>query len=357
MYKRAINWHARVGAWHRLGLDLLTAVILAVVLVATPAMADMRLQERSLYINSSDPGETTFYRLSFRYMSPQPVGSVELLFCDDPIPYQPCATPDDMDVSGATLTEQTGETGFTISSSTTNRIVLSRSATLPTDPKSSYTLNNMVNPTSTDQAFSIRIKTHATTDASGPQIDFGSVRSQVIDAIQLETQVPPMLIFCLAQQVADNCMTTDEIYYRDMGELDPQSTLTAQSQMAVGTNASAGFVIVAEGGLPSAGTNVINSPAEPSLSQKGTNQFGINLVANSKPSVGNNPEGNWTNAVVATGYDQPNLYKYQTGDVVAYSPNVSLMRKFTVSYILNSSPNLKPGVYSTTINFIATGRF
>ncbi len=325
--------------------------------MAAPALADMRLQDRSLYINSSVPGETTFYRLSFRYMSPQPVGSVELLFCDDPIPYHQCVTPDNMDVSNATLSEQTGETGFSIASKSTNRIVLTRSSQLPTDPASAYTFTDMVNPTSTEQAFSIRIKTHASSDGTGPQIDFGSVRSQVIEGVELSTQVPPMLIFCLAQQVSDNCAATDEIYYRDMGQLDPNSTLTAQSQMAVGTNATAGFVIVAEGGLPSAGTNVINSPTQPTLSQKGTDQFGINLVANSDPYVGSNPEGNWTNAVVAAGYDQPNRYKYQTGDVVAHSPNVSLMRKFTVSYILNSSPKLKAGVYSTTINFIATGRF
>lgn len=357
MYRWFVDCQARSARWHHLSLDFVMAIFLAVVLIAAPALADMRLQERSLYINSSAPGDTTFYRLSFKYMGTQPVGSVELLFCDDPIPYNPCVKPKGMNVSNARLVEQAGETGFTIANKSTNRIVLTRIAQLPTDPKSSYTLANMVNPTSTEQAFSIRIKTHASADASGPHIDFGTVRSQVIEGIELTTQVPPMLIFCLAQQVADNCASTDEIYYRDMGQLNPADTLTAQSQMAVGTNASAGFVIVAEGGLPSAGTNVINSPTQPALSQKGTNQFGINLVANSNPSVGNNPEGNWTNAIVAPGYDQPNRYKYQTGDIVAYSPNVSLMRKFTVSYILNSSPKLRAGVYSTTINFIATGRF
>lgn len=357
MYRRAVSWHGRHQPWHRISLDFVLVVVLAVVLVASPVLADMRLQDRSLYINSSAPGETTFYRLSFRYMSPDPVGSVELLFCDDPIPYRPCVKPAGMDVSAATLTLQTGETGFSVASRSANRIVLSRASQAPIDPASAYTFNDMINPTSTEQAFSIRIKTFTSNNASGPQVDFGSVRSQVIDGVEIETQVPPMLIFCLAQQVSDNCTTTDEIYYRDMGELESKSTLTAQSQMAVGTNASSGFSIVAEGEVPSAGTNIINSSTQPTLSQKGTNQFGINLVANSDPYVGSNPEGNWTNAVVAPGYDQPNRYMYRAGDVVAYSPNVSLMRKFTVSYILNSNPKLKAGVYTTTINFIATGRF
>ena len=33
------------------------------------------------------------------------------------------------------------------------------------------------------------------------------------------------------------------------------------------------------------------------------------------------------------------------------------MKKFTVSYILNASPDLRAGVYSTTVTFIASGRF
>src|SRR5690606_29485021 len=101
----------------------------------------------------------------------------------------------------------------------------------------------------------------------------------------------------------------------------------------------------------------IAAATEPSESTPGTNQFGINLVANNQPTVGSDPEGSWTNAVPTNDYNQPNQYKYVTGDVVAYSPNVSLMKKFTVSYILNSAENLRPGVYSTTITYIASGRF
>jgi hypothetical protein len=33
------------------------------------------------------------------------------------------------------------------------------------------------------------------------------------------------------------------------------------------------------------------------------------------------------------------------------------MKKFTVSYVVNSSDNLKAGVYTTTITYIASGRF
>jgi hypothetical protein len=334
------------------------ALFLALFIFVMPASAAMRFQERSLYINSSEPGARTSYTVSFRYMSPQAVGSVDLLFCNDPIPYHTCVTPAGFDASDAQLSAQTGETGYSILSKSTNHIVLTRTSSLPAPTGiSSYTFDNIKNPADTDEAFSIRLRSHQSANATGPQIDFGSVRGQVINGVTLETQVPPMLIFCAAEEVDYNCTTTNENYYTDMGDLSPQSTLIAQSQMAVGTNASGGFAITANGNPPSAGTNVIDSPNKPVLSKQGSNQFGINLVANNTPSIGSDPEGIWANALASAEYSVPNQYKYVPGDVVAYSPNVSLMKKFTVSYILNSSENLRPGVYSTTITYIASGRF
>jgi hypothetical protein len=142
-----------------------------------------------------------------------------------------------------------------------------------------------------------------------------------------------------------------------MGELAADSTLIAYSQMAVGTNATGGFAITANGSSMSAGTKVIDPISTPTPSQQGTNQFGINLVENNDPAVGSDPVGPFANAVASADYGIPNQYKYVSGDVVAYSPNVSLMKKFTVSYIVNSSPSLKAGVYTTTMTYIASGRF
>jgi len=337
----------------------LLAMLVAVFIIAAPAAASTRFQDRSLYMNSTEPGQTTSYTLSFRYMTPQTIGSVDLLFCYNPIPYEACVVPTGLDVSQAVLSSQSGETGYTISTQTANHIVLTRtpSTIITGGSAASYTLSGIVNPTDTTQAFSVRLRSHASTDATGPQVDFGSVRGEATTGIMLESQVPPMLIFCLAEQVEDNCANTNDNYYSDMGELSSKSTLTAQSQMAIGTNASSGFAITASGDSLAAGTNVIDTPSTPTESRVGSNQFGINLVANNAPTVGSDPEGIWTNAVPSPGYDTPNRYKYVSGDVVAFSPNVSLMRKFTVSYIVNSSESLRAGVYTTTITYVASGRF
>lgn len=357
MRHKLFRLHAFVFNWRHLFPEELIALVLVLFIFIAPASAAMRFQERGLYMNSSVPGATTFYDVFFRYMSPQSVGSVDMLFCVDPIPYHPCVTPQGLDVSNATLSSQTGETGFAILSKTTNHIILSRAPSPNINSSSSYRFENIVNPTDTSQSFSIRLKSLASTDGSGAQIDFGSVKGEVTEGLVIETQVPPILIFCLAQEVDYNCTGTNDIYYKDMGTLDSGSTLTAQSQMGVGTNATGGFAITANGTSMSAATNVIDSPSSPTESQPGTNQFGINVVANSDPAVGSDPEGTWANAIASPNYSIPNKFMYVPGDVVAYSPNVSLMKKFTVSYILNASPSLRAGVYTSTMTFIASGRF
>lgn len=359
MQHKLFGFHALTHNWRFVFTEEVIALFLALFIFVLPASANTRLTERSLFMRTSSPSAVTDYTISFRYMTPAAVGSVDMLFCDSPIPYDPCVAPTGLDVSSATLSDQSGETGFSIFSKTTNHIVLSRLPSLISSAQlSSYTLHNVVNPSSSAKAFSIRLRTHAGVDATGPQIDFGSVRGQVTTSISLETQVPPQLVFCMAQEVNYYCLGTNDTYYTDMGELSPTSTLTAQSQMAVGTNASGGFAVTVVGDPPTAGNNVIETPSVPTESRPGTDQFGINLVENTAPAIGLDPEGNdFLNATPTTDYGVRNKYKYRSGDVVASAPNVSLMKKFTVSYILNTSRDLKAGVYTTTITYVASGRF
>lgn len=357
MHHKLLHFHTHIFGWHYLWYEQLVAVLLAVFLFVMPASAAMRFQDRGLYMQSSEPGVTTSYTVSFRYMSPEPVGSVDMLFCYDPIPHHECIAPAGLDVSGATLVDQQGETGYSILSKSPNHILLTRTAAAPINPASSYTFNAIVNPTDTTKSFAVRLKSHASNNATGPQIDFGSIKGQATTSIVIETQVPPVLIFCLAQEVAEECGDTNGVYFTDMGDLSPTSTLTAQSQMGVGTNATGGFAITANGDPPSAGTNSIAPLTEPTESIPGQNQFGINLVENTAPAVGKNPEGDWANALPSLDYATPDKYKYVSGDLIAYSPNVSLMKIFTVSYIVNASETLRAGVYSTTITYIASGRF
>jgi hypothetical protein len=68
MLQYSAHWHAKTLYWHRFILELLFAICLVAFVVVPSVSAAKRLQERSLYMNSTRAGETTFYRLSFRYM-------------------------------------------------------------------------------------------------------------------------------------------------------------------------------------------------------------------------------------------------------------------------------------------------
>jgi len=348
----------RLRPHHVHNIEVLGSVFLCLVVFTSQVSAVTRFQERSLEVFNTQPGATTSYKVSFKFATSTAVGSIGMRFCIDPIPYMPCDVPTGLSASQAVLAEQTGETGFNIASQGSNEILLSRSSPqIVSNGMNSYTFSGVVNPTDMSHSYAIRLTNYASVDGTGPTIDVGSVLTQVSGGIELETQVPPMLIFCLGQQVDQDCLSTEGGNYSDMGTLSSRDTLTAQSQMALGTNATAGFVVTVNGGTMAAGTKVIDAIPLPTVSTPGTSQFGINLVANSLPGVGSDPDGPWVNATPAVNYAQPNRFMYKDGDVVASSPNVSLMRRFTVSYIVNANSNLPAGVYTTTLTYIASGRF
>jgi hypothetical protein len=137
--------------------------------------------------------------------------------------------------------------------------------------QSSYVISGIVNPSETVDSFSARLDDYASIDGSGAIVDLGSVETQITSAVELETQVPPMLIFCAGEQVSEDCSTTTDNDFANLGTLSPLDTLTSQSQMAAGTNASRGYAITANGTSLEAGNNTIATPSTPTASIPGTN--------------------------------------------------------------------------------------
>jgi len=344
---------------HRVAqLEAAVSLLLMLILCSGQSAAVTRFIDRSLLINNSEPGATTTYTITLQYNSLTAVGSLDMLFCYDPIPTDPCVAPAGLDVSNATLSAQTGETGFSLTTLSASHLLLSRPPAVVGSETSTYTFTGVVNPSDTSQSFAIRLSDYASTDASGTLIDLGSVVSEATPGITVETQVPPILIFCLAQQVSSDCLDDSGGNYSDLGELLSTQPLTAQSQIAVSTNATNGYVVTVNGPTLFAGTHSIPALGIPTVSVPGTNQFGINLVANTAPLVGLNPDGSPDSGFqIGPNYAIPNEYEYQDGTVVASAPHVSLGRRYTISYIVNSSDNLPAGVYTTTLTFICSGRF
>jgi hypothetical protein len=326
--------------------------------IAPKEAGALTLNERSLHIRSGLANEATRHTYSFTYATlAVDVGSIKFEYCTSPLPVLPCSAPPGMDANGAVLAEQAGETGYGLVSAGVNQIVIGRSPDSPsTLPISRYAFDNVVNPDGVPmRQFYVRITTYQTSDASGPETDFGAVVNAITGPIDVSAEVPPLLNFCVGITIPGDCSTaTDNLI--DLGDLSANNASSGTSQMMVGTNAAFGVAIAVHGTTMTSGNNTLPPLPAPTPSAPGNSQFGLNLRSNSNPGIGQEPVG----AGVATptaSYNIPNRYTFNSGDIVAVSAGVTDLRKFTASYVVNISPSQAPGVYTATLTYICSATF
>jgi len=159
------------------------------------------------------------------------------------------------------------------------------------------------------------------------------------------TDLPPVLIF----NIIDNSVV--------LGALSVSQVSTAFSAFSVATNADSGYSVTISGNTltHSNETDIIDAMTDPTSSNPGNEQFGINLVDNSDPDVGANPSGG--SGQVGPGYNTANNFKFVSGNTIAFASAYSAITTFTISYIANIAPTTDAGTYSTTITLVATGTF
>lgn len=315
------------------------------------------LPNRSLTLDKGTVSASDTYRLDFSLPQSQTLGSIKLQFCQEgPLPGTPCTIPAGFDASGVGLNSQGGETGFTVSPlSNANTIILTRPPAATIAPTVSYEFTAITNP-SVSGTFYARLETFVTTDATGPDTDNGGLAIDVLDAVSVSATVPPYLYFCLGISITGtDCATAtgDQVNFGDFTDVVAS---TAQTEMVAGTNGPTGYGITANGTTLTSGINTIPALAVPDVSRPGTSQFGINLVANTDPTVGANPNGGGTGQPTV-GYNTPNLYKFVPGDIVASNPVPDYPVKYTTSYIANINKNQAPGIYVSTLTYVATAGF
>jgi hypothetical protein len=81
----------------------------------------------------------------------------------------------------------------------------------------------------------------------------------------------------------------------------------------------------------------------------------MNLRVNTSPAVGSNPSGVGT-GVISPSFSVPNSYFFNN-QVVASSVKSTDFNVFTVSYIVNISGDQQPGIYTTTLTYVAVAAF
>jgi len=139
----------------------------------------------------------------------------------------------------------------------------------------------------------------------------------------------------------------------NLGDLDAASTKTGTANFHVRAYLDSGYTVQTMSQPPTVtGTTATLAPMTTlGSSSVGTEQFGINLRANTSPATFGAdpvplPDSSFATGQAATGYNTANQYKYAVGDVIAQtSVNGWGMTVYTLSYIANIAELSEAGQY------------
>lgn len=145
----------------------------------------------------------------------------------------------------------------------------------------------------------------------------------------------------------------------DFGEFTTSAATVTTATFSVTNYTSYGYAVQIFGTPPSYGGHTITSMATSESSVPGTEQFGINLVANTQPqSFGASPDnGLFGFGTAAENYNTANKYRFVSGETIASAPKSSGKTIYTVSYIVNVSSMTPGGQYSGNQTIIVTGTY
>ncbi|MDB5185105.1 MAG: exported protein of unknown function [Candidatus Saccharibacteria bacterium] len=148
----------------------------------------------------------------------------------------------------------------------------------------------------------------------------------------------------------------------DLGEIRPGVTKTATATFSIKTYLANGYTVTTVSDPPTNGAHALTPIAVPSASSAGTEQFGINLAANTAPATfgavpAQDADPTFSFGIATTDYSTANLYKYHKGDVIAQSNQSTSYTHYTISYLFNISNVTPGGAYSMNHDLVATSTF
>lgn len=335
---------------------------LAVLGLPGAAQSD-QVSPRSLTLGNSQAGVSTTHTIAFTIQTGGNVGSIKFEYCATA--YGACGAVAGLVTTGASLSAQSGETGFSIVNGANGAPYLTRASTSVTAlTPVSYTLSGITNPSANNTQYWTRIYTYASTDTTGGSTDDGVVAWSTAQAITVSGVMPESLVFCVGTG-GTNCtnMVGSTV---DLGTFSPMATNSGYSIMSASTNAASGYVITLTGTVPTSGlssiaamgTQTLNSSGcSPSCASSiGSPQFGTNVRSNSAPSIGNDVTGTGTGIGVG-GYNTANAFRFYSGDTVASAGGVTPSNLYTNSYIVNVGGDQAAGTYTATMTYICTATF
>ncbi|HEY8886802.1 MAG TPA: hypothetical protein VIM31_04895 [Candidatus Microsaccharimonas sp.] len=136
----------------------------------------------------------------------------------------------------------------------------------------------------------------------------------------------------------------------NLGTLTAETTATKTTVIKIRNYLSDGYVLQVVGDPPKFAGHTLSTSETPVQSVPGTEQFGINAVANTNPTVGANlvqvPDAQTSFGIVYNSYNSPNLFMFKSGDNIAHSTKSSGETDYTISMIVNISSGTPAGHYS-----------
>lgn len=335
-----------------------TSLILAIALTSVyllPVRA-ANLLNKSVSLGDNKASAVTDHKFQFYIATSTSVGSIVFEYCDTPLFEDVCNAPSGLDASGAVLSSQSGETGFSIHPNTvSNRIVITHTPSVTNIGTVMYDFSNIVNPNIPNKTTYVRLSTYPTIDGTGAYQDKGVVAFSINPSLGVNVYIPPYLAFCTAITVGLHCESSGGLN-RDLGVLRSTQTSSTTTQFAGATNDNTGYTVSVLGTTMTSGNNAISNLSSPNLAITGTEQFGINLKDNSRPNVGHEREGSGSLTPTAA-YGGKDVYKFNSGDTISSTGSASDYNRMTVSYIVNIAPQQPLGTYSTTLTYVAVASF
>jgi hypothetical protein len=145
----------------------------------------------------------------------------------------------------------------------------------------------------------------------------------------------------------------------NFGTLTATQARTAVATFSVINYTTYGYVVQIFGDPPTFDSHTIDAMSTLGTSSPGTEQFGINLVANTSPSsFGSNPDnGQFGFGSVASNYSVANEFYYQNGDVIAQASKDSGLTHYTISYLVNVESLTPGGTYAANQTLVVTGTY
>ena len=153
----------------------------------------------------------------------------------------------------------------------------------------------------------------------------------------------------------------------NVGVLSTSSPTTGTATFHVKTYLASGYVVTTNSPGPVNGSYTMHLLSTPTTSSFGTEQFGINLVANNScgggmpASLGSDPvqvpSSSYSYGFATTNYNTACNFTYNNQDTIAQSNSSSGETDFTISYLFNISSVTPGGTYTMNQVLVATSTF